>query len=176
MQNLFKYFILHLSGFTSGGHFTDGSGASLECLPEHPTWNKYDDQHNPYRAYIYGAELDNVGSLFRTTINDHDMPCAVCRTPFSVTHMFPGRAGCYQGWSQQYTGYLVSSYHGRSVDMEYYCLDASPETVPVTSVCCTLLKQNVAHFLALPMSKGEKLHVLFALNEIKKSMLTKSFS
>ena len=71
-----------------------------------------------------------MGSLSSTMIDNHDMPCAVCRTQFSVTHMFPGRAGCYQGWSQQYTGYLVSSYHGRSMDMVYYCIDANPESVP----------------------------------------------
>ena len=46
----------------------------------------------------------------------------------------------------------------------------------MTSVFYTLLKLNVALFLARPMSKGEKLHVLFALNKIKKSMLTKSLS
>ena len=123
-------FIHHL-GYTSGGHYIYGSGASLVCLPETPSWNKYHDQTDINRGYIYGAELDHetgAGNVFGNQ-NSLDMPCAVCMTPHSVTHMFPGRNGCLHGWVEQYTGYLVSGMHGRSVDLEYYCLDAHPETV-----------------------------------------------
>ena len=122
-----------VSGYTSGGHYTNGSGASLVCLPETPTWGNYFDGQNAYRGYIYGAELDievGTGNVFKTRMANHDIPCAVCTTPFSMTHMFPGRSGCYQNWTQQYTGYLVSSLHGRNLDLEYYCLDANPKTVP----------------------------------------------
>ena len=123
---------VHYLGYTSGGHFTEGSRASLACLPETPTWSNYHGQHEINRGYIYGAELDHetgTGNVFNSQVNNLDMPCAVCLTPFSVTHMFPGSNRCLRGWVEQYTGYLVSSMHGRSVDLEYYCHDAHPETV-----------------------------------------------
>ena len=97
----------------------------------------YFDGQNGYRGYIYGAEIDietGTGNVFNTPMNNHDVPCEVCMTPFSVTHMFPGRSGCYKNWTQQYTGYLVSSLHGRNLDLEYYCMDANPETVPHSAV------------------------------------------
>ena len=48
----------------------------------------------------------------------------------SVRHTFPGRAICFPGWSTEYTGYLVTNYKDRSHNMEFFCLNASPEGIP----------------------------------------------
>ena len=101
------------------------------CLPDHPTWSKYKDGPDHDRSYIYGAEFDIYGStqsqLFDHVVNNQDQPCAVCQTRHAITRMFPGRADCYSGWSLEYSGYLMSNLHGHDLNLEYFCLDSSPE-------------------------------------------------
>ena len=121
-------------GYTAGRHYTKGGGTSTLCLPEKPTWARYDDSSNSYRGYIWGAEIDmdvpSEGKVFEQNVDGQDQPCVVCTTPRAVTHMFPGRANCFPGWSTEYTGYLMTNYKDRSHNMEYFCLDASPEGIP----------------------------------------------
>lgn len=118
------------SGSTAGRHYKDGGGTSVLCLPENPTWNAYHDVHDSYRGYIWGAEIDMHAAgerkVFTYNVNGHDMPCAVCLARRTVTHMFPGRANCFPGWSMQYTGYLMTNYRDRAA-FEYFCLDKYPE-------------------------------------------------
>lgn len=122
-------------GFMAGGHTNKGSGSNILCLPENPTWAKYDDSKNEARGYIYGTEFDTDHSRVGATkilgrqVDEDDFPCAVCLAPFFVTHMFPGMAGCLPGWSEQYTGYLVADYHDHSSNKGYECLDGSPEAI-----------------------------------------------
>lgn len=121
-------------GFTAGRHYTSGGGTSILCLPEKPTWNAYNDGHDSYRGNIWGAEIDmdpaSEGKVFEQNVDGLDMPCSACLTPKSVTHMFPGRATCFPGWSLEYTGYLMTNYRDRGHNMEYFCLDIDPEGIP----------------------------------------------
>lgn len=122
-------------GYTAGGQFSKGSGANLLCLPENPTWGNYDDSDNSHRGYIFGTEIDirpqaASETIFGYQVNEHDLPCAVCQTQFSLTLMFPGRSTCFSGWSQQYAGYLVAGSHTHSNNKNYECLDGAPEAVP----------------------------------------------
>lgn len=121
-------------GYIGGGHYVSGSGANIICLPEKPTWGKYDDLKNTHRGYIYGTEIDiDDGSstkIFGRSVNEHDMPCAVCKSKRSVTHMFPARVDCFPGWTKEYTGYLMSNHHDRAINMEYNCIDGDPDAVP----------------------------------------------
>ena len=120
-------------GYIAGGQIKKGSGANLLCLPENPTWGNYDDSANMPRGYIYGTEIDDSQKasekIFGYDVDQHDLPCAVCETRFSMTHMFPGRNTCFDGWTLQYAGYLVADHHGHSSNKAYECLDSSPEAV-----------------------------------------------
>ena len=122
-------------GYIAGSHYNQAGGANYICLPENPTWGNYDDSANSHRSFIYGTEIDIQPeavsiSMFGRQVNENDLPCAVCQTRFSVTHMFPGRATCFPGWALQYTGYLVSEQYPHSFNKKYECLDQAPEAVP----------------------------------------------
>ena len=119
-------------GYTAGGYHSDkGGGANMLCLPENPTWGKYKNGLDSLRGYIYGAEIDiyGPGNIFDHNVNQQDQPCVVCSSSYAVTHMFPGRVNCFPGWSLQYTGYLMSNFHGRDLNIEYFCMDSDPEAL-----------------------------------------------
>ena len=125
--------VFRTSGYTAGCHSTQGGGSNILCLPEEPTWGRFDDTLNLYRGYIWGAEIDidgvSEGKVFEQNVDGQDQPCAVCMVPRSLTHMFPGRATCFPGWTMEYAGYLMTSYLDREFNKEYFCLDSDPEGV-----------------------------------------------
>ena len=133
-KHLPKFHDFVYSGYAAGRHHLEGGGTNLLCLPEKPNWNRYSDSADSYRGHIWGAEIDmdvdSEGKVFEDRVDGKDMPCAVCMTSHSITHMFPGRATCFSGWSMEYSGYLMTNYRKRAHNMEYICLDARPEGIP----------------------------------------------
>ena len=63
-------------------------------------------------------------------IYDHNVPCAVCyaSTRVAVT-MIPAKTQCPSNWTLEYSGYLMSDYHGYTTTM-YECVDKNPDSVP----------------------------------------------
>ena len=112
----------------------EGSGVDSVCLPEDPVWGKYhdiDDSDASYRGYIYGTEVDthDADGIFPYNVNEQDMPCAVCKTNKSINVMIPARNVCYQGWTEEYNGYLMAgSTHTKG--HTHICLDGEPQFVP----------------------------------------------
>ena len=85
-------------------------------------------------SYIYGAEYQFGGNTFmqgfiKKSLIDDNVPCAVCSTLKPKNIMIPGRNRCYDGWSLEYKGYLVSGYVGHAAASEFICLDDDP--VPI---------------------------------------------
>ena len=116
-----------------GSTYTDtGAAANYQCLPEHPTWANYTDGLQNRGGRMYGTEFH---SQQRDTFNPFNMPpsqwddatCAVCRAPYVTTIMIPAMTSCYPGWHQQYTGYLMSGYHGSVSATEFICVDSNPD-------------------------------------------------
>lgn len=71
---------------------------------------------------------DSYGTpLFGQALYDHDVPCAVCHTSRVAVVMIPGRDLCYDGWTVEYSGYLVTGYSGDTAPSNYACLDTRPE-------------------------------------------------
>ena len=89
------------------------------------------NEHNGLRAYMYGTEIDTIDSdhIFGYDVNQQDMPCAVCKTPKSVSLMIPARKDCYPGWTLEYDGYLMAGIY-RHQSYNHICMDRSPEFVP----------------------------------------------
>ncbi|KAL3880006.1 hypothetical protein ACJMK2_032278 [Sinanodonta woodiana] len=123
-------------GYMAGSdHTQTGNGPNNLCLPEDPTWAKYQDKtsDSAYRAYVYGTEYEIGGSgtftPFSPDLLENDVPCAVCRTTRSSSIMIPGRTNCYSGWTVEYSGYLVSMLYGHASPVEYVCLDGNPESI-----------------------------------------------
>nr|XP_022298579.1 short-chain collagen C4-like isoform X2 [Crassostrea virginica] len=137
------------SGF-AGGSWYDHIGAAAEfvCLPPDPDLTtKYTSSY----AFIYGAEYDS-GDFAPRANNGDDLPCSVCRsTVGSSVLMIPGKSSCYEGWSLQYHGDLVSGVYNQNAASQYICLDEHSQTLragyrndngklfhPVKAVCGAL--------------------------------------
>ena len=44
--------------------------------------------------------------------------------------MMPARNDCPSGWTEEYHGYLMTSYHGHKNQKDFVCVDKDPELVP----------------------------------------------
>ena len=117
------------SGRAGGSHYTQkGGGANHLCMPDNP-------EHLQYRSgvgysYVYGVEYDPTSSQPLSSVDNHNVPCAVC---FAATRdtilMIPAKLTCPTNWTLEYTGYLMAEAysHHRST---YECVDKNPDSVP----------------------------------------------
>ena len=121
------------SGRAGGTHYTHkGGAANYLCMPNDPDHLQYQSgiQGN-YKNYIAGVEyyFQSLPSL--SSVNYHNVPCALCYVPTrSVAVMIPAKTQCPTNWTLEYIGYLMSesySYNGRAM---YECVDRDPESVP----------------------------------------------
>ncbi|KAK2167947.1 hypothetical protein LSH36_22g10014 [Paralvinella palmiformis] len=123
------------SGSVGGSsHTHSGSGANYLCMHPLPQWAKYENgfHHRHGRALIYGAEYENMGSVFSgRNLDNNDIPCAVCRPRDKKTViMVPGRLECPSDrWTVEYKGYLVSDNYSHKGKKMFVCLDDDPETI-----------------------------------------------
>ena len=78
---------------------------------------------------IYGVEYRPRSSQPLQSVNDHNVPCAVCHVTTRATLlMIPAKVNCPTNWTIEYTGYLMTEHfnHRRST---YECVDKDPESV-----------------------------------------------
>ena len=127
--------VMVYSGFAAGGDYQH-SGASPEmlCLPPDPEWGRYSAGHDTYSNIVYSAEYElptsRDNAIFGKPLHQQDVPCAVCEARSRKSHlMIPGRKTCYDGWSREYWGYLMSSRYSHQQQMSFYCVDADPEVL-----------------------------------------------
>ena len=119
------------TGRVAGTHYTHRGGTSdYLCLPDQP-------QYLTSRPGIQGMspihgteyEIDH-NTLPLPGINDHNVPCAVCRTSErSSVLVIPGLISCPDSWIKEYCGYLMTShisFHRRAT----ICVDKDPESIP----------------------------------------------
>ena len=109
----------------AGGTDYRGSGSSTTvlCLPLDPV---FDSLTKPYvYAELWGAEYQTHEA--NPTHSDKDPVCAVCRTPRPTTIMIPATNRCHDGWTLEYSGYLMGSYPSHASGHEFVCMDADLE-------------------------------------------------
>lgn len=126
-----KYTFKVWLGFTAGSPYDiDGGAASFVCLPQHPTWGKYQDGRQDSGGFISGTEFEPAPlNFFPQNMDQQDAPCVVCRVPRATTLMIAGRTNCYAGWTMEYTGYLMTGHTTQKGGTDYVCIDANPEAV-----------------------------------------------
>eukprot|EP00058_Branchiostoma_floridae_P004809 XP_002590297.1 hypothetical protein BRAFLDRAFT_76550 [Branchiostoma floridae] len=121
------------SGVAGGTHYNhQGGGTNYQCLPTNPQWGKYKGGVEGSKAFMYGAEYQlNTDFPFGSrSLNEHDVPCAVCYVPTRGNKlMIPARNTCPTGWTQEYDGYLMTSYYNHPGAKEFVCVDEQPEPV-----------------------------------------------
>ena len=117
-----------------GEHYTHpGGGANYLCLPHNPKYDKYTDGHQN-SGYMYSTEYevsDRNGNPFERNLQDHEAPCVVCfvKSRGSML-MMPARNDCPSRWTEEYHGYLMTSYHGHKHSTDFICVDGDSEFVP----------------------------------------------
>ena len=128
---MFHVYLLFIQGIAGGkwyGH--TGSGSNYLCLPKDPEYDVYQAGTEHWRAYVYSAEYEIANFPPYAGKHDHDVPCAVCRTTNRGSMvMIPARMSCPSDWTREYSGYLMSDYHGRSSSTEFVCVDRNPDIV-----------------------------------------------
>ncbi len=120
------------SGLAGGTYYNhNGGGANYLCLPHNPQYLGY--HRGGYGAsYLYGAEYETYreGPLNFRSMDEHNVPCAMCYTPRRGTViMLPARYSCPSGWTQEYYGYLMSD-HRNHQRTSFECMDINAESVP----------------------------------------------
>lgn len=124
------------SGYAAGDHYNHKGGApDMLCLPKDPEWGKYDESKNRVGGYLYGVEYEmdqgRDKTMFGKSMYQNDVPCVVCevkRRPRKL--MIPGKITCYDGWTREYWGYLMSSHYDHVKQSNHYCVDADPASLP----------------------------------------------
>ncbi|XP_066299776.1 uncharacterized protein [Branchiostoma lanceolatum] len=130
------------AGVVGSGHYANhGGGSDYQCLPlEDVKWNN-PVAGNQHGSYMYGAEFE-VGAGYFSTDNmesitspqDYDVPCSVCHVAGRSAHvMIPARLSCPQGWSKEYSGYLMSAHYSHQNNKNFICVDGAPNLVPGSS-------------------------------------------
>ena len=116
-----------------GSELSIYSEISIYCLPNNPKYDKCKDGWQ-YSGYVYGTEY-KVSSFnpFKKNLHDHEAPCVVCfvKSRGSML-MMPARNDCPSSWTEEYHGYLMTSYHGHKKQTDYICVDEDAEYVPGT--------------------------------------------
>lgn len=120
-------------GYMAGDKWNQpGGGANNLCIPEIPSWGNYVDGYDG-GSEIRGTEIEDTSGvsnkLFGKETNNHDIPCAVCRSMRASHVMIPGRTSCYTGWTEEYSGYVVASNPTWAANSDYVCLDSGLEFV-----------------------------------------------
>ncbi|VDH99287.1 Hypothetical predicted protein [Mytilus galloprovincialis] len=112
--------------YAAGGNYGEtGSAAEYVCLPPDPNYVK--TSGSDY-GHMYGAEF--YGNFFASNAHAQDVPCASCRTTLSTSViMIPGKNTCYNGWREEYHGYLSSGANYHAAASAYVCVDINPEYI-----------------------------------------------
>ena len=82
-------------------------------------------------AYIAGVEYQYSALPSLSSLNNHNVPCAVCYVANrSVAVMIPAKTQCPTHWTLEYVGYLMSERYNLGGRTMYECVDKDPESVP----------------------------------------------
>ncbi|XP_066299793.1 uncharacterized protein [Branchiostoma lanceolatum] len=99
-------------------------------------WNNPVAGHQ-HGSYMYGAEFEvNTDGFFSaenmvagsiTNPWNYDVLCSVCYVAGRSAHvMIPARTSCPEGWSKEYSGYLMSERHNHPSNKDFICVDGAP--------------------------------------------------
>ena len=119
------------SGRAGATHYQHrGGAANYLCMPDDPDHLAFQSGVQDDGSYITGVEYwyNAIPSL--SSINNHNVPCALCYVATrSVSVMIPAKAVCPTNWTLEYVGYLMSEQYSLYRTM-YECVDKDPESVP----------------------------------------------
>ena len=115
------------AGVTRYNH--QGGAANYLCLPNDPDHLQYQSGVQE-RAHIGGVEYYYGGLPLPSSLNLHNVPCAVCYVATrSAAVMIPAKTQCPTHWTPEYVGYLMTQRHDHAGRTMYECVDKDAESV-----------------------------------------------
>ena len=81
------------------------------CLPEEPQYLAYKPGVQG-DSPIHGVEYETDDNWPLSHVDDHTVPCAICKTVRECVLMIPARMSCPNTWTLEYSGYLMTVYKG----------------------------------------------------------------
>ena len=119
-------------GLTAGSWYQHtGGGANYICAVKNAKYHLGATTVNRGYSQLYGAEYEAWGGQALEGIISQNIPCAVCEVSTRSKHlMVPGTYQCPTGWTQEYSGWLMSANKGHKGRTMFVCLDKDPEAIP----------------------------------------------
>ena len=118
------------SGRAGGSNYQDSGGAAnYLCLPNDPDHLQYQSGVQGF-SYVGGVEYWYSGFPSLSSLNYHNVPCAVCYVATrSVAVMIPAKTRCPTDWTVEYIGYLMAGRQNHNSRTMYECVDENPESI-----------------------------------------------
>ena len=133
LLNIFKFVVVQ--GVVAGSHHThSGGGSNYLCMPRDPEWGKTTAGFQS-GGHLYGAEYeihsnDPFSKANAQSLRNNDVPCAVCLVTSRPTKlMIPAKLTCPDGWTNEYSGYLMAERYTHKGRTTYVCMDNAPEVI-----------------------------------------------
>ena len=104
-------------------------------MPRDPEWGPKNTAGFQSDGHLYGAEYemasnDPFSKVNAHSLHDHDVPCAVCLVTSRPTKlMIPAKLTCPDGWTKEYSGYLMAERYTHKGRTTYVCMDNVPEVI-----------------------------------------------
>ena len=107
-----------------------GGGSNYQCLPNNPEYGGYAPGVQGLSP-IYGVEYETgADGSFPSSLHNNNAPCAVCYVSTrSAVLMIPAWRHCPNGWTVEYTGYLMSERYTHN-KATYECINVNAESIP----------------------------------------------
>ena len=103
----------------AGGALYNSAGATTTafCLPLNPVLATQNHKPSKY-DWMCGAEYQTEHHHYQ-----EDPVCALCRAPRPTTIVMPATNVCEDGWTLEYSGYLMGSIPSNPAEHEAVCMD-----------------------------------------------------
>ncbi|XP_076825532.1 uncharacterized protein LOC143471071 [Clavelina lepadiformis] len=132
------------NGYAAGAYYSHTGGPSQYlCLHNNVTYSpgRYQEGFQGLSRF-YGVEYRDsswVSSILDLSLTEgaslslHSVPCAICLArQRSNQLMIPGRDTCPDGWTKEYSGYMMGNAYGAKHTTSPICVDNKPQVVPGT--------------------------------------------
>ena len=119
-------------GLTAGSWYQHtGGGANYICAVKDAKYHPVATTVDSRNSHLYGAEYETWSGQALDGLRYQNIPCAVCEVSTRSKHlMVPGTYQCPTGWTQEYSGWLMSANKGHKGRTMFVCLDKDPEAIP----------------------------------------------
>ena len=102
-------------------------------MPRDPEWGPKTTADFQSEGRLYGAEYQmypNNPFSNGQSLDNNDVPCAVCLVTSRLTKlMIPAKLTCPDGWTKEYSGYLMAEAYSHKGRTTFVCMDNAPEVV-----------------------------------------------